>query len=489
MKKFFYLLILIPVLLISCVKDLKEDTKGLLRPQELFSNSDGIKDAANNLGVQMAFLVYNSCWHMLPYVGGDDLAAKGDPDLRDVDVFGISDANAGLLADWAGYYATIRAANVIIYNVQYSVADQSVNDDCLGQAYFYRALSYSFLTRIWGPVPLIDKYSDAVDYSISPSPVADIYALIVSDCQKAESLLPETRSDGSYPGSRPIKGTVKSLLSQVYLTMAGWPLKHTENYALAAAKAKEVINNASTYGYELADINKLWTWAYNYENKECIFGMFYNNTAEGGNAGTMASPPADRPGEEGGWAEYFAEISFYNKFPAGPRKDVTFQTTIQVNDVIVPWYDELTQTKHPYYQKYTDDRDKYDWWGSRTQQIIRYAEVLLNYAEAQAMSAGPDASAYNAINQVRNRAGLRNLTPGLSANDFRDSVVAERAWEFAGGEPASRWFDLVRLERVEDAALHNRDAKELALKHTPTKDDYWMPYPARDKALNPNLKR
>jgi len=98
------------------------------------------------------------------------------------------------------------------------------------------------------------------------------------------------------------------------------------------------------------------------------------------------------------------------------------------------------------------------------------------------MSGGVDASAYNAVNLIRSRAGLPDLTPGLSATDFRDSVVAERGWEFAGGEPASHWFDLIRLEKVEEAAL-NRDPKELVLKHTPTKSDYWMPLPSVDKSL------
>ena len=73
-----------------------------------------------------------------------------------------------------------------------------------------------------------------------------------------------------------------------------------------------------------------------------------------------------------------------------------------------------------------------NWAGSRTIYMMRYAEVLLTYAEAKAMSASPDATAYNAINAVRHRAGLTDLQPGLSQTAFRDSVVAERGWEFAG---------------------------------------------------------
>jgi hypothetical protein len=62
------------------------------------------------------------------------------------------------------------------------------------------------------------------------------------------------------------------------------------------------------------------------------------------------------------------------------------------------------------------------------------------------MAAGePTADSYNAINLVRQRAGLPDLTPGLSATQFRDSVVYERAYEFAG-ENGIRWFDIVRLQ-------------------------------------------
>jgi hypothetical protein len=490
MKKFLYILVLIPLIIISCVKDLKEDPKGVLSPSTLFASGSGIQLAANNLGNQMANLVYNSDWHLVPYMGGDDITsqpASNKQDWREVDIFGATDGNIGLANIWAGYYATIRAANAIISNIQFSTAEKSINDDCLGQAYFYRALCYSFLTRIWGKVPLIDKYSGEIDYTLVPAEVNNIYTLIVNDCQKAETLLPITRSDGSYPGARPLRGAAKALLSQVYLTMAGWPIKQPSNYALAAAKAKEVMDSASVYGYQLEDIHDLWSWANNYTNHECIFGMYYCNTAEGGWSGTMASPPGDRPEEEGGWADYYAEISFFNKFPAGPRKNITYQTRIKIDaNTVVPWNDSRTLRQHPYFHKYTDDRDSLDWWGSRTQQIIRYAEVLLTYAEAKSMSGGVDASAYNAVNLIRSRAGLPDLTPGLSATDFRDSVVAERGWEFAGGEPASHWFDLIRLEKVEDAAL-NRDSKELVLKHTPTKSDYWMPLPSVDKSLNPNL--
>jgi len=125
---------------------------------------------------------------------------------------------------------------------------------------------------------------------------------------------------------------------------------------------------------------------------------------------------------------------------------------------------------------------------SRTTIAMRYAEVLLIYAEAQAMSASPDASAYAAINEVRQRAGTGDLVAGLNQTAFRDSVIAERAWEFAGIEAnGSNWFDLVRTETVEKAAA-DRDASEIQILTAPTHSKYFAPIPDSEILLNPNLK-
>jgi len=132
---------------------------------------------------------------------------------------------------------------------------------------------------------------------------------------------------------------------------------------------------------------------------------------------------------------------------------------------------------NPYYFSYASNR---------TSVVMRYAEVKLIYAEAQAMSSSPDASAYKEINDVRRRAGLADLTPGLSQTAFRDSVVMERAWEFAGPEQGQRWFDLVRLERVE-VANSNRHEWELPLVNQPSKLFYFSTIPYQERVINPNL--
>ena len=197
-------------------------------------------------------------------------------------------------------------------------------------------------------------------------------------------------------------------------------------------------------------------------NKETVFGCYFNHTAgdwsDGGTwaNGNMNAPLAFFPGDFGGWDDAFAELNFFNEFPAGPRKDATFITRGQKTPTspILTWQEFAF--KHPYYKKYMDvpgfDSTNMgawiDWWSSRTVQVIRYAEVLLIYAEAKAMTDGPDALAYTCINRVRTRAGLENIPTGLTGTSFRDKVIEERKWEFAGLEPCARWFDMVRTETV-----------------------------------------
>ena len=88
-----------------------------------------------------------------------------------------------------------------------------------------RAISYFYLTRTWGEVPMPTEAT--IDNNRPNAKVADIYNLIEADLQKAESMLPD-HWDGKMRQNGidilPTKGSAKALLANVYLTMAGWPL-------------------------------------------------------------------------------------------------------------------------------------------------------------------------------------------------------------------------------------------------------------------------
>lgn len=104
---------------------------------------------------------------------------------------------------------------------------------------FLQAWAYFWIVRLYGEIPIIT--SPEITYDAKKSSVKEVYDFIVKDLQFAIGHLPD-----SWPASdvgRPTSWTAKSLLSKVYLTMAGWPLKDESKYALAAQTAKDVIDN------------------------------------------------------------------------------------------------------------------------------------------------------------------------------------------------------------------------------------------------------
>jgi len=493
MKKILILLgITVSLVATSCSDDfLAEEPKGSITPATFYKTGSDLKMASAALALQ-----FNGAFNQMAgnYYGADDITSKragNKIDFSDFDTFRANSSNGRLTNWWQYFYATIKSANSIIQNYEKATeATESEKNNTGGHAYFMRAMAYFYLTRTWGEVPMPTE--PTIDNNRPNAKVQEIYDLVVADLLKAETMLPD-QWDGERKQNGvnvlPTRGSAKALLANVYLTMAGWPLKQNDKYALAAAKAREVIDGSATWGYKLmTNYADLWKIGNKY-NEEAVFACYFNNDIpqwswENGN---MIGPlPLAPDYEEGGWEDGFGELSFYNRFPAGPRKDATYQKDYFLkNDPkkVLTW--QQTLQKHPYFLKYRDDNSynwathsTNDWWGSATTFIIRYPEVLLTYAEAKAMSSSPDATAYDAINQVRKRAGLPDLQKGLSATAFRDSVVAERGWEFAV-EVGIRWFDLMRTETLAKAnAL--RDSAEVPLLNKP--DDvshayYWNPLP------------
>src|SRR5690606_25295983 len=80
--------------------------------------------------------------------------------------------------------------------------------------------------------------------------------------------------------------------------------------------------------------------------------------------------------------------------------------------------------------------------------MLRYAEVLLSYAEAQNELVGPDQSVVDAMDAIRNRAGLSNLPTGLTKDDMRELIRQERRIELAF--EGIRYYDLKRWRIAED---------------------------------------
>ncbi|QJW90886.1 RagB/SusD family nutrient uptake outer membrane protein [Spirosoma taeanense] len=481
----------IAVLGAGCKGYLEEDTTGLLYGPNVLSTQEGLESALTGayrgLGAQWSYGFLHPSANAAT-IGADDVTthpASNKADWREFDQFNVSTTNQRSGAVYNGCYKAIQGANNVINNYQKTTGTKATIDIIAGEAHFIRAFSYFWLTRFYGNIPLVmsGEYSDSL-LTIKKSTPAQVYDLIVSDLKKAETMLPNTRRD---PG-RPNAGSAKAYLADVYLTMAGWPLKQTDKYDLAAAKAKEVIDNSARYGFQL-----LPTFAAVFDNDPAVAiipeSVFQINGFTGGSGTANATyGNTTMPGEEGGWDDMFAELFFFRDFPAGPRKDATFRTEFGLGATKIPWQQSLT--KHPYYKKWYIKGNIVTSSISLPSVMMRYPHVLTIYAEAKARgTGGPDQAAYDALNQVRLRgraAGTKALSPadGLTAAQFADEVVQERAWEFACER--TRWFDLIRLEKVEEANAR-KSPEDLQPIKPITKANYWFPLPYIDTSINPNL--
>jgi hypothetical protein len=194
--------------------------------------------------------------------------------------------------------------------------------------------------------------------------------------------------------------------------------------------------------------------------------------------------------EARGWSDMYPELQFFYDFPEGPRKDATFYTDIPQRGVAqgaifirdpatVPWQE--SQRQHPMYKKFAISENLT--LGNRTAgyrafEVIRYAEVLLLYAEAQARI-GENASSIEALNQVKRRAAGLPFDVADPAVDVTtatvNEILDEKGWEFAG--EYKRWFDLVRSETLADIAAKRDPAENVTLVRIPTDLQYISPIP------------
>ncbi len=436
---------------------------------------------------------------------------------------------------WSKIFAIIVSANNIIKQFDPANIREKTERQLLGELYFFRAYFYFWLTRTYGKIPLVKDID--IDYSTPLAGFEEIYEFIEADIKTAMNLLPRNNYEARIPFVTVHRGTAKAVLAEVYLSWAGYPLKDDTKYALAAQVAGEVIDSVDFFGFALEeDFARVWEEENRY-NPETILTLYFStpdsttitnlvfnvspevNTCYAGfNSNRMGRFYIEADSSEIFLRYFPAEINFYNTYPKNYRRDITFFTTVYVpgyyvrdNPELDSGYVEVTAKPcaRPAYRKfyYTSSVNilSYEWCmntpmekrfhGNTKVYLYRYTNLLLTYAEAMARSGQLTGEAYEAVNQIRRRAyhvdihsaSQYDIPAGLSAEAFADSVVQERAWELAG-EPEGRWFDLVRLEKVEELE-QTRHPQEGGFPVNPvTKDDYFLSIPEGDQIMNPNLE-
>ncbi len=352
------------------------------------------------------------------------------------DAFVISSSDPLMHSTWQNYYQAIFRINTILEKIK--DADVSVvknKERYIAEAKFLRALSYFDLVRIFGDVPMITTYISIEDgYKKGRENLDNIYAkVIIPDLLAAENGLP-LKYSGNDAG-RPTKGAAKAILGRVYLTL--------KDFQKTEAKLQEV----TTIGYALLpNYNDLFDYTKNEHHSEYIFDIEYEQGIGEGSRLTNAFAPNSQPftsffGIGGNGDEQNSPtqvlIDLFN--PKDRRKDVTVGVTggfFNRDSVFIKLPSNTNQT---YTKKYITpvvaaNDSRANW------KVIRYADVLLMYAEALNEN-GKTNEALGYLNMVRTRAGLAGYS-NTTKEDTRDKIYLERRLELSF--EGVRWFDLLR---------------------------------------------
>ncbi|MES2875816.1 MAG: RagB/SusD family nutrient uptake outer membrane protein [Bacteroidota bacterium] len=348
---------------------------------------------------------------------------------------------------WKYAYKGIAAANVVLKYVPGITMNEQRKKQILGEARFLRAWYYFNLVRIFGDVVKITEPTpDATNVYFGRSSLKSIYEeIIVPDLTAAElSGLPETDQTG-----RVSTLAIKSLLAKVYLTMAGFPLNQNDKYSLAKQKAGEVISSGK---YSLFATYEQLRNPSNDNKGENIFMVQFASGIEDFILNKFMVPrnvaiTVDRGAQNGDSLR--PDDAFYASFSSQDlrKKDNQFFYTsyLEYKSTRI-----LTFADGPRIFKFFDENAEKNNAGrsGKAFPLIRYADVLLTYAEAQTKADGaPNALSYTSINLVKQRAQLSSIS-NQNATQFIDEVLIERNKELCFENQT--WFDMVRTRKVYD---------------------------------------
>ena len=456
--------------------------------------SAGVTAAYNMLNQSGTFLR----WFTFSYDVRSDEGVSFSPwtDLANHSKFAFANYDFEIVnLTWYKSYQAISRSNQVIAYVPGISMDAATRDQYVGEAKFLRGLHYFHLLTLYGgDIPLITA---PVGVSDRPGPAGEaaVYAQLEKDFTDAAAVLPKTPFASA--GGHAVAGSAQAMLGKVLLQQRKWA-------AAAVALAPVVNQRYGTYGL-VSDFGSLWTAAGN-NSTESLFETQVGSTLTastgvyGNNIGKFLGPcgPSFCDGRPTRWfvSQFFIDSTTDGK--RDPRVDATIfyyrgdSTSVHGltwgQRASGPDASVYKDTTNLFFRKYTD----YALGSSPTDiqfdaplnvKLLRYADVLLMYAEALNES-GQTGQAAPYLNQVRARVRLRPA----SASDqtgMRAAIMKERLLELA--EEGQRWNDLARAGMLSATGLSTLQAHDDEFKNfTPGKSGLY-PIPTSELNLNPSL--
>ena len=441
MKKIISIIIIGPLLIISaCKKSFIElNPISTVSTDALYKTDKDFRDAIvgiyGNLQAE-----YQNMWLYGDMRGDDswDELVKGT--AAAMDNFTINNDDGVINGTWRNHYSIINRANMLLFKIADTDPAEVIRKDVyVAEAKFLRALAYFNLVRIFGDVPVVTTpISIEEAYKSGRTPVAKVYSdVIIPDLIAAENVL-TAKHTGADVG-RATKGAAKSLLGKVYMTVKDFP------------KAEAKLQEVTTLGYALLPkYSDLFDFTKDEHHSEYIFDIEYEQGMGEGNCFTTNFTPKNPAlatfyGVTGGQnGNNNPPRSLFNIFPAGDlRKDITaadgFTDANGVFVKLIPTSNDVATFTKKYMVRLLASCDSRANW-----KVIRYADVLLMYAEALNEN-GKTAEALVQLNKIRVRANVPTYS-GLSQTATRDAIALERRLELSF--EGHRWFDLLRTGKA-----------------------------------------
>jgi len=487
LKKYRIGLVLILALCISgCKKYLDEKNYSNFDKTNYFQNSGQVQTFVNGIYTSLYLFQNGDAYGESPFITMELFAGHGTSLGQSVNNSNVinqrTDAvNPGFEDVWQNSYKAIANANLAIEQIPAVSMDETLKKELLGETYFLRAFFYYHLVRLYGDVPLITTTIGINSPDLYPArtPLSQVYTTIVSDLLLAEnSGLPNVDQTG-----RVSLGAVKTLLASVYLTMAGYPMRKTENYAKAVAEAEQVLPLYTLFDkYDYLHDNA-------HKNQgELIFQSQYL-VGVATNAIPQLTIPFNLP--VGSYGDHLGAMiptnAFFNSYEANDLRTQERQFYFSS----YPQFGAPTQTVtfgvHALYKYFHVESATGNGISDENWTFLRLPEAMLIYAEASNEVNGPTQNAYAQLNKIRVRAKLPELF-GLTKDQFREAVWKERYHELAYEDKA--YFDIQRTHQIYDV-INNKFGDALS---TPNEQGVVMkaqyllwPIPQREMATNNKL--
>ena len=532
--------------LASCADDFLEQSNTSSLNKDGFYESD---EAISQATATLYNYVWNSFNGKLYYSMGDgrsnNITAQWSDYIKVYTNFNETSLSEGLQEGWASLYSVVAQANNVINDIRdksTSAVSESAKAAGIGEARFMRGVAYWYLASLWGNVIIFESTADMIDnYVVPTTPQTDVMEYAIRDLEYAAANLPETSS----AAGRVNKYTALGMLSRLYLSMAGLTTDgqydqknvntnfnsgHLNPYYLNLAKkaAKKVIEEGP---YELMDD---YADLFKIENNNCKEDMFQLQWLKGSTDAIGWGCNQDisaffswstMVGETNWGGATCCSWDLYQEF----LTDGSERREASIAAYGYYWPDmnvkgggytygvtENPSTNGANIKKYVvgiyaDNGVSYKQSTGINTHMMRYAEVLLNYAEAvlgeteNASGVGAtvtDAEAVGYLNQVRTRVGNQPL----SSYNY-SSLRHERRLEFAF--EGLYWYDLVRRAYTQRQwvinYLNNQDRNRTYKYSTDTsayepsanpgqgvaeatEASLLLPYPDADQNKNANLK-